>query len=91
MGEYIPIIKALSNELSDLQTRFPLDSTFKSIDLPDLPTILDDLPPRTGDDLVTGFITEYTHRAHTKLSQYYGLTDELTWFITGMILNPTIK
>jgi hAT family C-terminal dimerisation region len=91
MGECIPIIEALSNELSDLQTRFPLNSTFESIDLPDLPTILDDLPPRTGDDPATGFITECTNRAHTKLSQYYGLTDESTWFIAGMILNPTIK
>jgi hypothetical protein len=91
MGECIPIIEALSTELSDLQTRFPLDTTFESIGLPDLPMLLDDLPPRTGDDPATGFITECTNRAHTKLSQYYGLTDESTWFIAGMILNPTIK
>jgi hypothetical protein len=91
MGECIPIIEALSNELSELQNRFPLNTTFTSTDLDDLPSLLKDFPPRPGNDPASGFITECTNRAHAKLSQYYGLTDESTWFIAGMILNPTIK
>jgi hypothetical protein len=101
MAEAIPVIEALSNELTDLQLRFPLNTTFECTEidtlteeidtLPALLDTLDTLPPRTDDDPASGFITECTNRAHTKLSDYYGLTDESTWFIAGMILNPTVK
>jgi hypothetical protein len=101
MGECIPVIESLSNELTDLQLRFPLDTTFEATEidalveeidtLPTLLKTLDTLPPRTGDNPASGFINECTNRAHEKLSHYYGLTDELTWFIVGMIMNPTIK
>lgn len=93
MGECIPIIEALSLELTELQTRFPIDSTFESTELNDLPALsdLNTFPPRTGDDPASGFILECTNRAHAKLSTYYGLTDESVWFTAGMILNPTIK
>jgi hypothetical protein len=91
MGECIPIIEALSLELTELQNHFPLNTTFESTEFDDLPALLDAFPPRTGDDPATGFILKCTNRAHTKLSEYYGLTDESTWFITGMIMNPIIK
>jgi hAT family C-terminal dimerisation region len=100
-AQHIPVIEYLSNELTDLQSRFPLDTTFEATEidalvdeidtLPALLKTLDSLPPRTGDDPASGFINECTNRAHEKLSHYYGLTDESTWFIAGMILNPTIK
>jgi hypothetical protein len=80
---------------------YPLDTTFEATEidalvdeidtLPALLKTLDSLPLRTGDDPASGFINECTNRAHEKLSHYYGLTDESTWFIAGMILNPTIK
>jgi hAT family C-terminal dimerisation region len=93
MAECIPIIEALSLELTELQTRFPLNSTFELTEINDLPNLFDTntFPPRTGDDPASGFILECTNRAHAKLSQYYGLTDESVWFTAGMIMNPTIK
>jgi hypothetical protein len=56
-------------------------------DLSDTNTFL----PWIGDDPASGFILECTNHAYVKLSQYYGVTDELVWFTAGMILNPTIK
>ena len=91
IGECIPIIEALSLKLIELQNHFPLNTTFKSTKFDDLPALLNAFPPRTGDNPATGFILKCTNRAHIKLSEYYGLTDELTWFITGMIMNPIIK
>jgi hypothetical protein len=85
------VIEVLSIKLTELQTRFPVNMTFASTELNDLPALLEAFPPQPGDDPVTGFILECTNRAHTKLSEYYGLTDLLTWFTAGMILDPTIK
>jgi len=95
MGECIPIIEALSNDLSELQIRHPIDTSFEITELDDLPTLPallnEGLPPRTGNDPASGFILECTNRAHAKLAEYYGLTDESSWFIAGMVLNPTLK
>jgi hypothetical protein len=93
MGECIPIIKVLSLELTELQTWFLTNSTFKITEINDLPDLSDinTFLPWTGNNPASGFILECTNRAHVKLSQYYGLTDELVWFTVGMILNPTIK
>lgn len=95
MAECIPIIEALSNDLSELKTQHPITTSFETSELdelPNLPLLLDqDLPPQIGDDPASGFILECTNRAHAKLAEYYGLTDESSWFIAGMVLNPTIK
>jgi hypothetical protein len=101
MGECIPVIESLLNKLTDLQSRFLLNTTFEvtkidalinKIDtLPALLKTLDSLPPRTGDDPASSFFSECTNRAHEKLLHYYGLTDESTWFIADMILNLKIK
>jgi hypothetical protein len=77
MGECIPVIEALSLELSNLQTRFPLDLTFN--DLPnDLPTLLNTSLPLSSNNPASGFITECTNQAHIKLAAYYGLIDNLS-------------
>jgi hypothetical protein len=54
MGECIPVIEALSIELTELQTRFPLDMTFALTELDDLPALLEAFPPRPGDNPATG-------------------------------------
>ena len=65
MGEAIPVIEALSLKLSELQTRFPLDTTFNHTELDNLPGNLGELlnnpPTHSGDDPATGFITECTN------------------------------
>jgi hypothetical protein len=80
MAECIPIIKALSNDLSELQTQYPITTSFETSErdeLPNLPLLLnEDLPPQIGDDPASGFILECTNRAHAKLAEYYGPTDE---------------
>jgi hypothetical protein len=95
MGKCIPIIEALSKDLSELQTRHPITTSFETSELDELrelPLLLDeDPPPQIGDDPASGFILECTNRAHAMLAEYYGLTDESSWFIAGMVLNPTIK
>jgi hypothetical protein len=91
MGECIPIIEALSLKLIELQNHFPLNTIFKSTEFNNLSALLDAFPPCTGDNPATGFILKCTNRAHIKLSEYYSLTDESTWFIIGMIMNPIIK
>jgi hypothetical protein len=65
--------------------------TFTLTELNDLPALLEAFLPQPGDDPATGFILKCTNRAYIKLLEYYGLTDLLTWFTVGMILDPTIK
>jgi hAT family C-terminal dimerisation region len=89
MGECIPIIEALSTQLTKLQNEYPLPSTFPITNLDNLPEVDPDDKP--GSNPATGFITECTNRAFTKLADYYGKTDNSIWFTAGLIMNPTVK
>jgi hAT family C-terminal dimerisation region len=93
MSESIPVIEKLQSKLIELQLQNPLSNTFPS-------TVLDTLPPEAlpiessdqpGANPASGFITECTNRAFTKLAEYYGKTGDSIWYTAGLILNPTIK
>jgi hypothetical protein len=84
------MIEDLHDLLIDLQRQYPLSTTYPETQLDDYTqTIIEDDYP--GANPATQFITESVNCAFTKLKEYYDLTDRSTWYIAGLVLNPTLK
>jgi hypothetical protein len=89
MWEVIPMIEELQEQLILLQQQYPLSTTFKETELDNYSQISED--DRPGANPATEFMTESVNCAFTKLKKYYDLTDRSTWYIAGLVLNPTLK
>jgi hypothetical protein len=79
MWESVPTLKILSKKLIELQTRFPLQTTFTTTDTD------------ITFDPATEFICESVNKAWIKFSTYYTHIDESTWYIAGLVFHPELK
>jgi hypothetical protein len=79
MWESVPTLEILSKKLIELQTRFPLQTTFTTTDAD------------ITFDPATEFIYKSVNKAWIKFSTYYTHINESTWYIAGLVFHPELK